>query len=153
MALDIRQLISQVLEIGKENLARDGYLTPVAFLVTPRDVLLVEVRFQGQEEKQAAYQAVVAAARQHNALAVVTLNDAYYARKDQAEDYYPGKLAAEGASECICAVVSGPDFAPWSVSVPYERTKEGIRFGKEEESSDVQVGLLPDWATGSTRPS
>jgi len=153
MALDIRQLISQVLEIGKENLARDGYLIPVAFLVTPQDVLLVEVRFQGQEEKQAAYQAVVAAARQHNALAVVTLNDAYYARKDQAEDYYLGKLAAEGASECICAVVSGPDFAPWSVSVPYERTKEGIRFGKEEESSDIQVGLLPDWAAGSTRPS
>jgi len=153
MAVDIRQLVSQLLEIGKENLARDGYLTPVAFLVTPQDVLLVEVRFRGQEEKQAAYQAVVAAARQHNALAVVTLNDAYYARRGQSEDYYPGKLAAEGASECICAVVSGPDFTPWSVSVPYQRTKEGIRFSKEEESSDIQVGLLPDWAAGSTKPS
>ncbi len=153
MPLDLREFVSQILEIGKQNLVKDGYLIPVAFLVTGDNVLLMHVRFERPEQKQAAYEEVVAAARQHQALAIVTLNDAYYSRKVDKESYYPGKLAAEGASECITVVVSGPDFAPWGMTVPYERTKDGIRFGKEEESSDIQVGLLPDWPSGASKPS
>lgn len=153
MSLDLREFVSQILEIAKQNLAKDGYLIPIAFLITGDNVLLMQVRFERPEEKEAAYAEVVAAARQQNALAIVTLNDAYYSRNIKAEDYYPGRLAAEGASECISVVVSGPDFAPWGMSVPYDRTKEGIRFGKEEESSDIQVGLLPDWPSGSSKPS
>ena len=99
---DLRRFVMEMIEIARENLARDGFLTPAAFLVTPTQTLVMAVEFQGPDEKEEAYRRVVETARERGALAIITLNDAHYRTEAAAvdtENYYPGQLAAERAPE------------------------------------------------------
>lgn len=156
MDFDLREYVSLLLEQAKQNLKQDGYLVPVAFIVTAEQILLVPVAFEGPEEKTQAYGKVVEVAREHNALAIVTLNDARYSTdtsQESVEAYYPGKLAAERAPECISITVSGPAITTWALTVPYERTQEGIVFGQAKESSGGKLHLLPGWASDSATQS
>ena len=156
MSLDLREFAGQILDMAKENLRNDGCLLPVAFVVTGEQVLAAPIVFQTQEEKEDAYRLLVESARAHQALAIVTLNDAHY-RSDPGGQtravYYPGKLAAEGAAECILLTISGPGIASWEVRIPYQRGTEGLAFGETEESNDIQLNLLGDWASRPSRPS
>jgi hypothetical protein len=63
------------------------------------------------------------------------------------ETYYPGKLAAEGARECIMLTVSGPGIRTWCLEVPYERNGSEIRLGEAVEASGGQLGFLEGWAS------
>jgi len=156
MSLDLREFAGQILEMAKENLRNDGCLLPVAFLVTPEQVLATPIVFQNQEEKEGAYRQLVETARARQALAIVTLNDAHYRPDPSGETravYYPGKLAAEGAAECILLTISGPGIASWEVRIPYQRGTEGIAFREAEESSSIQLNLLGDWASDPAKPS
>jgi hypothetical protein len=96
----------------------------------------------------------VRAAQEAQATALITCNDAYI--KDRAdqnymEGYYPGKLAVEGAKECILLTVSGPQMESWSVEVPYQRSEKGIEFGPQSESFGDDLGFLTNWGSGKPR--
>jgi hypothetical protein len=139
-----------VLGIAKENLQRDGDLIPTAFLITADQIQCIPVSFADHEEKLAVYSELVKTAREANAIALITVNDAFMSKKagcDQAESYYPGKLAAEKSPECLMLTVSGPGIRNWSVDVPYQRSEDGIRFGEMSEDTGGEIGFLEGWAT------
>ncbi|HWZ43797.1 MAG TPA: hypothetical protein VNW97_09985 [Candidatus Saccharimonadales bacterium] len=146
---DLRDFAMGVLGIAKENLARDGELVPIAFVITGDEICSYTITFEDHDQKTAAYRDLVHEAQGANGLALVTCNDAYRSSKSgpgELESYYPGKLAAEGAPECIMLTVSGPAMPVWCVEVPYERKNGAIQFGKETESAGDDVAFLDGWA-------
>ena len=150
----VKEFALNLLGIAQENLARDHQLVPVSFMVTSDQLQCYSVTFADHDEKPAAYAELVQVAKDANAVVLITCNDAY--RKNQAgpeylEGYYPGRLAAEGAPECIMLTVSGPAMETWCVELPYKRTAEGIEFGEATESLGDEIGFLQGWA-GSKRP-
>lgn len=152
--LDLRDFALRLLEQAKENLQQYGELVPVAFLITPDELQCYSLTFGDQQGKAAAYSELVYAARTAEAAALITCNDAFW--KDNAdpqyvEGYYPGKLAVEGAKECIMLTVSGPLLETWCLEVPYQRSENEIKFGAQRESSGDQVGFLEGWTTGKPR--
>ena len=156
MSLDLREFAGQILDMAKQNLCNDGCLLPVAFVVIGEEVLAAPIVFKNQEEKERAYRDLVETARAHQALAIVTLNDAHYRPDPSGETravYYPGKLAAEGAAECILLTISGPGIASWEVRIPYQRGTDGFTFSEAEESNSIQLNLLGDWASDPAKPS
>jgi len=143
-----------VLEIAKENLQRDGELVPAAFIVTGEEIRCVAVDFTDHEQKAAAYGELIKMAREMQAIALVTCNDAFWKSKpgpEYLDGYYPGRLAAEGAKECIMLTVSGPAIETWCVDTPYERVGNTIRFGESSESFGDEVGFLENWRTGKAQ--
>ncbi len=156
MDLDLKQFVRQVLDVAKGNLSQDGFLIPVAFLITPEGIFAVPVQFENPEQKERAYREVVEEAKRRKSLAIVTLNDARYstdASKEFLECYYQGKLAEERSPECIVMTVSGPGVANWNLTLPYQRTEKGIVFGQIQENDEVQINLLGSWASDLTNPS
>jgi len=152
--LDLRDFALRLLEQAKENLQQYGELVPVAFLITPDELQCYSLTFGDQRGKAAAYRDIVKAAQAAEAAALITCNDAFW--KDNAdpqyvEGYYPGKLAVEGAKECIMLTVSGALMETWCVEVPYQRSEKEIRFGAQRESSGDQIGFLEGWNTGKAK--
>ncbi len=157
MDVDLKQFAFGVLDIARENLARDGQLVAIAFIVCPAGIQAKPVDpFESPEEKRTVYGRIVEEARAANALAIVTLNDAYYHAKPTAEwleNYEQGQLAAEQSAECINITVSGPGIQTWDIRLPYSRRAEGIRFGEVEECVGGKLGLLDGWASEPAQPS
>jgi hypothetical protein len=147
---DLREFASGVLEIAKENLQRDGELLGIAFVVTDDQIQCAAMEFANHDEKTAVYDALVRFAQGEHATALITCNDAFMsndAGPRAVETYYPGKLAAEGARECIMLTVSGPGIRTWCLEVPYERNGSEIRLGEAVEASGGQLGFLEGWAS------
>jgi hypothetical protein len=151
---DVREFASGVLAIAKENLQRDGELVGTAFIISEDRIRCASIQFSGHEQKAAIYEALVQFARAENALALITCNDAFVSKNagpEEVETYYPGKLAAEGANECIFVSLSGPGIRNWSIEVPYERNGSEIRFGEPREESGGEIGFLESWASSESK--
>jgi hypothetical protein len=151
---DMRRFASSVLEIAKENLQRDKELLGIAFIVTGDRIQCATMEFRDHDEKAALYEALVRFAQAERAMALITCNDAFMSKnagRDAVEGYYPGKLAAEGAAECIMLTVSGPGIQTWSLDLPYERTESEIRFGDVVEESGGELGFLEGWASNAPK--
>lgn len=151
---ELKDFALNLLEIAKENLQRDRELLSTAFLVTPDELQCYSITFHDHDEKAAAYDQLVKAAKAAKADALITCNDAYWkdkADRNYVEGYYPGKLAAEGGKECIMLTVSGPLIETWCLEVPYERSKQGIQFGAAVESLGEDLGFLMNWASAKPR--
>jgi len=146
---DLKDFALGVLKIAKENLQRDGELIPTAFAITASHIHCYSVSFADHEEKPVAYAKVIEAARDHGATALITCNDAFMDNKadpEAVETYYPGKLEATNAQECIMLIVSGPAIQTWTAEVPYERSGNKIEFGDINEEIGGEVGFLEGWA-------
>jgi hypothetical protein len=151
---EVRDFAARLLEGAKENLERDGELASVAFLVTGTQLQCYAITFGDHEEKASAYRDLVSAAQAANGIALVTCNDAYWTNKaspEYVEGYYPGKLAAQNARECIMVAVSGPSIETWCVEVPYERDGKAIKFGLPAEFAGKQLGFLEGWSSEKPR--
>ena len=138
-----------VLEIAKENLQRDGHLIPTAFAITASHIHCYSVSFASHDEKPGVYADLIATAKNEGATALITCNDALWSNNagpEYVEGYYPGKLAVDGAKECIMVTMSGPAIQTWSVDIPYQRIDGGIKFGDAVEQVDGEVGFLEGWA-------
>jgi hypothetical protein len=130
--LDLREFALGVLEIAKENLQRDGHLIPTAFAITASHIHCYSVSFTDHDEKPDVYSDLITTAKNEGATALITCNDALWSNNagpEYVEGYYPGKLAVDGAKECIMLTVSGPAIQTWSVDLPYQRSDNGIEFG------------------------
>ncbi|MBI2683312.1 MAG: hypothetical protein HYX26_08890 [Acidobacteriales bacterium] len=145
--LDLKHYAYQILELAKENLERDKALLPVAFLIVEEQGFVVPIQFASEEEKIAAYTDLVKEARRLEADAIITVNDAHMGKVEDPESAYWGKLAAEGAPECIVIAVSGPAIPTWLIRVPYTREGETIMFKDALEEQPVEFGMLPGWAS------
>lgn len=146
---DLKEFALGVLELAKENLQRDGELIPTAFAITASHIHCYSVSFADHEEKPLAYSKLIEAARDQEATALITCNDAFMDNKaspEAVEAYYPGKLAATNAQECIMLIVSGPAIQTWTAEVPYERSGDRIEFGATNEETGGEAGFLEGWA-------
>jgi len=146
---DLKDFALGVLKIAKENLQRDGELIPTAFAITASHIRCYSVSFADHEEKPVAYSKLIEAARDHGATALITCNDAFMDNKagpEAVEAYYPGKLAATNAQECIMLIVSGPAIQTWTAELPYQKVGDDIEFGDIQEEFGGEVGFLEGWA-------
>jgi hypothetical protein len=134
--LDVKALALKALESAKQNLQRDQNLIPRGIIVTEDETQDSPLEFEGPEEKERVCRELVKTVRQENALAIVTVHDAYWAGDGDwdPDGYYPGKLAVDGSQECIFVTISGPAIETWSIRVPYQRANGVISFGPAEES-------------------
>lgn len=151
---DLKEFALGVLEIAKENLQRDGMLIPAAFAITARHIHCYSVSFADHDEKPGVYADLIAAARNEGATALITCNDALWSNNAGTEDvegYYPGKLALDGANECIMLTVSGPAIQTWSAQIPYQKMDDGIEFGAVSDEVGGEVGFLEGWASGKPK--
>jgi hypothetical protein len=153
---DFRTFALQGLERAKENLRNDGFLTPVAFLVTGEDIRCYGIWFQGWQQKDAVYSSLIDVARSLNARAIITINDCY-AKTPAPEDvsghfanYKWGDLVADHDYEEITMTVTGPDIPTWIVHVPYGREGKELNFGELHEQNGGDVGLLEGWPKSSS---
>ena len=147
---ELREFASGVLEIAKENLRRDHELVSTAFAISASRIDCYSVAFSDHEEKAAMYATLIATARRDGATALITCNDAFWSNKAAAEDvesYFPGKLAAEDAEECIMLAITGPAIQTWIIEVPYDRAGDKIKFGPAREEIGGEVGFLDGWAS------
>ena len=151
---NLREFAFSVLEIARENLERDGELLPTVFFVTRDSIECAPVNFADHDEKTRVYSAVIEKAKGQGAVALITVNNGFMLDDfdtDQLESYYPGKLAAEGSSECIMLTVSGPGVQTWQVILPYERNVDQIQFGEISEEFGGELGLLEGWASDNPK--
>jgi hypothetical protein len=150
---DLKEFALGMLETAKENLQNDGQLVPVAFAITASHIHCYLVSFADHREKPLAYSKLIEAAREQEAAALITCNDALIgenAGPEAIEAYYPGRLAAENAKECIMLIVSGPAIQTWTAEVPYERL-DRIEFGDVRQEVGGEVGFLEGWASEQPR--
>lgn len=148
MKIDVREYALRALETSKEDLQKDEYLIPVAFIVTNEEVLDYNMQFEDSTQKASVYAELVEVAKQKGALAIITINDATIKSPPEGTTPNPRTRSATGneLQECIFVTVSGPSIQTWSVSVPYSRTNQGIEFGKPQETLNDILNLLPGWA-------
>jgi hypothetical protein len=135
---DLKQLAMQMLKQAQEDLKRDRHLIPVALVVGDDEVLDFTLTFEGQEEKQFVYSELVRVAREHNAHAIITINDARLSDDNN--------LGGNGFSDCLYLTISGPSLVTQSTSVAYESRGDQIAFGEQIETTGDRLNLLKGWA-------
>ena len=152
-----QEFASKLLNHAQELLARDGSLASAAFLITEREIHCYEVSFKDHEQKRKIYDELIVLARLENAVAVVTLNDAYTTwdatpeELKKYENYYPGLLQKEKCPECIFMTITGPGLLNETLTIPYLHVEGEICFGELKDETGGEVGLLEGWAEKSTK--
>jgi hypothetical protein len=147
---DVKEFASGLLERARENLQQDGYVQSAVFLVTGTEVQCYSVSFSGYVEKEATYDEVVQRARELNAQAIVTLNDAFTGDK-YAADYEWGQIAKNPKGECLFVTVSGPGLENWAKEIEYRRGPDEIVFSPSAEERNTFIGMLGDWSRKGQR--
>jgi len=149
---DLKRFASGLLERAQENLRQDGYVQSAVFLLTNTDLQCYSVAFSGYKEKEGTYEEVFQKAREGNAVAIVTLNDAYVGTKlDPDEEYEWGQVAADPKGECLFVTISGPDLENWTKEVQYRRGPDGLCFSSPVEERNALIGLLGEWSSNHQR--
>lgn len=145
---DLRERMLRYLEIEKDAVREqlEEYFSAMIVVITPTGEYYRQVSFQGEDEKIAAYAAIVDEAKRESATIIVTVNAARtgYLAPDESDGYWWGRLAAEGARDCISIVASGPGMQSVALDVGYNILRGAVRFD-EPEFNSTEVGLLPDW--------
>ncbi len=129
------------LERASQELRRKGALVPLAVLVHRTD--------QGQaydlwtlvfteETKHAAFDTVVADAKEKSARAIITVTDATYGRVEDAQP----------CRDCVFVTVSGPGIETVIQRLSYFKTRwlKRIRFGELQRTTQLDgPAFLPGW--------
>jgi hypothetical protein len=136
----------EVLDLAINNLIQDDELTPAAFVITKNEIHCVATLFATYEEKEELFEALVGYALKIGAVAIVTMNDAYCGKPEDAENYYPGKLKEIGSEQCIMVSISGPCLKNWVIEAHYEMKNGKYIFQLPIEESGGEIGLLNGWA-------
>ena len=146
---DLKALMLECLETEKQAVVQDldEYRCSIVIVITPSGRYVRRAEFFGEDEKISAYRGIVEEAKLENALAIVTVNAARTRKlaPDEADGYWWGKLAAEGARDCISISVSGPNMQSYGLDLAYDIVEGEVRFDPTVEFKKTEVGILPDW--------
>ncbi|SRR6266700_1057838 len=147
MKTNLRNYALKALESAKEDLRRDKYLLPVAFVVTDDDVFDFNLQFEDADQKKSVYAELVGLARQKAARAIITINDATVTSDLEADSLGTTVTRADRKTkqDCIFLTISGPSIPTWSLSVPYTSAGNEIVFGEPTETVNDVLNLLSDW--------
>lgn len=151
--IDLKALAHELLHEAQQSLQQDGHLNPTAVVITPHENLIFDLEFESDEEREEIYAEMMDTARQENAVAIITVNDAFLndsAAAVQLAGEGWGKLG-ESPAEAIIVTVSGSGFETWTLISPYLRRGDLFSFQPAKEMPDPggEVELLGDW-TGKT---
>ncbi|SRR5437660_2679620 len=75
MDTKLKKYALDALETAKEDLCRDKYLIPVAFVVTDEETFDFNLQFEDVGQKVSVYEELVKFAKENNAKAIITIND------------------------------------------------------------------------------
>jgi hypothetical protein len=151
--IDLKALAHELLHEARQQLQEERHLTPTAVVITALENLIFEIEYEGDEEREEIYSNMVDLALEKNALAIITINDAYL------DDSGPGPQLegpgwgplVESAREGIMITISGSGFETWSLTAPYFRQGSQFVFLPTQEKSNpgAEMELLGNW-TGRT---
>ena len=136
MITDPREYAFKALDVAKQDLRRDKYLLPVAFILTDAEIIDFNLKFSGADQKASVYAKLVEIARQKGGRAIITVNDGVKTDPTSAE---------KAKQDCIYVAVSGPQIPTWSVTLPYLKVGNEIYFEDPTESLNDFLNLLPGW--------
>ena len=146
MKINLSHYALRVLEKAKEDLRRDKYLLPVAFIVTEDNVFDFNLQFENAEQKRTVYDELVKFAQTKNARAIITINDATLTNHSEVGSSDTAVTRADNKIQfCIFLTVSGPSITTWSLSLPYESMGGEVIFGNPTETVNDVLNLLPGW--------
>jgi hypothetical protein len=117
-------------------------------LVSPEGAKSLQVVFEGEEEKISAYAGVVQRAKSSGTTILITINAARTIRassEDDMEGYWWGKLAAEGARDCISITASGPGMQSIGLDLAYEIVDGKVIFDAAPDFVMTEIGMLVGW--------
>jgi hypothetical protein len=136
MKTNLKDYALKVLETAKENLRRDRYLLPAAFIVTDNDVSDFNLQFEDAHQKRSVYAELVELAGQKATRAIITINDTTVTSDLEADSLGIGVTRAdrEAKQDCIFLTISGPSIPTWPLSMPYTSIGDEIVFGKPTET-------------------
>jgi len=155
---DLKELMMKCLDIEKKVVQEElhDYACAVVIIVSPTGRHFEHPEFLDEDEKVAAYSAIVKTAKALSATAIVTINAARMGTSEMDTDlegYWWGKLAA-GAKECISITVSGPGMRSLGLIQGYEITDGKVIFDPSPEVEETEVGMLVGWpGDGPKMPS
>ena len=138
MITDPREFALKALDAAKQDLRRDMYLLPIAFILTDSETLDFNLNFDNAEHKGLVYSKLVEVAKERGGRAIITINDA-----TETNPTSPGYLKLD----CIYVTVSGPRLTTWTLSLPYTKVGNEIQFGEPTETSNDFLNLLRGWPT------
>lgn len=160
MDIDLEPMINRLVEREKEYIREDRqeYGCAMAVIVTPEGIHLDYPEFEDEDSKHAAYEYLVRFAREKNATAIVTLNNAWTKAAGypgELDDVQAGELNSSNASPCLLVTISGPGIKSQAFELAYEIRDAEVRFGSLEPLQSAEVNLLPQWseATQNIIPS
>jgi hypothetical protein len=149
MTINLKEFALKSLETAEQDLRRDKYLIPVAFIVTDTEVHDYTLDFADAEQKASVYRELVEIAKQMSAHAIITINDANVTDDFQTTSQAgsDGEAAQRRVRECIYLTVSGPAIRTWTICAPYDRKEDEIIFGVPSETTNDFLNLLSGWPT------
>jgi len=124
MKTNLSDYALRALEKAKEDLRRDKYLLPVAFIATEDDVFDFNLQFEDAEQKRTVYDELVKLAKERTARAIITINDATLTNHSEgsSSDTAMTRADIKSPQHCIFVTVSGPSIRTCSISLPYVST-------------------------------
>lgn len=149
---EVEHFAHEELEGAKQSLQADGYLTALAWIVTPTQIEIYALGFHDAEQKYDVYSRLVSRAHEIKADVIITLNDVRYIDNVTGVEYYegmtsyPGRVSFEGAGEAILLTITGPGRAAKELRAKYHRIGDKLIFAPFEENTDVTVGMLGTWS-------
>jgi hypothetical protein len=145
MKTNLKNYALKVLEVAKEDLRRDKYLLPVAFIVTDEEVFDFNLQFEDAQQKKSVYAELIEVAKEKAARAIITINDATITNDLEGTSSATTREDRRTTRNCIFLTISGPSVTTWSLSLPYDSDGNKIVFGNPTETSDDVLNLLPGW--------
>jgi hypothetical protein len=147
---DLQQLMLRFLEIEKQAVRDelDDYCAALLVVITPTGRYVEHVEFSDENEKIAAYSAAIERAKASAATMIITVNAARTMKGSEVPDlegYYWGKLAAEGARDCISITASGSGMKSIGLTLGYSIVDGSVQFDDSVEFEDTELGMLPGW--------
>lgn len=151
MDVDLEPMIHRLVEREKEYIRedREEYGCAMVVVVSPDGIHLDFPKFEGEDSKRAAYEHLVRFAKEKNATAIVTLNNAWTKAADyrgELDDVQAGELNSLNASPCLLITISGPGIKSLALEMAYELSDTEVRFGSLQPLESVEVNLLPGWS-------
>ena len=151
MDIDLHPMIHNLVEREKEYIRedREEYGCAMAVIVAPDGIHLSLPEFEDEESKQAAYEHIVAVAKEKHATVIVTFNNSWTRAAEypgELDDIGPGELNAHNAKPCLLLTLSGPGMKSQALQMDYFINADDVDFGPLEPLKSCEVNLLRGWS-------
>ncbi len=127
---ELEHMMEDALEKAKSLLLRDGYLAPIAFLFSEKEVHIISLTFKNQEEKEEQVMLLRNIAELKNAEAIFLVIESWYVTSDKMDiNMMPSKHPMR--KECIF-LVGECEEGNATIMQQFEREKDKIIFGEKD---------------------